>query len=416
MSARFAMSLAAILLTSPPARADVKVFAVGTGMNIVQYGDTYIGSRDGYHLANLSSDGEHDFWEKDGVELARAPKGVFLHGSELNGGESAAMSADGKVLLHLMAARDSNGAAGVSAALNGKAVGGVYLEIKFLRVSPHGTNIAYAARDASGWSVHSGQGVSPALPDPPSFLFVSDSETVYLTRWQGRMWTYRGGVPSAARNYTTMSATPDLKHLSGVYEDPNGNGHFVDIDGAPSGPWRDAEAPVYSVDGRHAAFLAQSPTGDSVVIDGAPQAATKGADFLLVNDAGTPYWITPPTGDTDFMAYRAGAALKPVVAGHSEWAGFSPSGQHDAFWGKGRLIVDGKAVKAPRPGEEMRIVFDDEKSFHYLTSNFELVCATVDGSPAEKSRCARIGRALDKSRLVEAAQPALPALTIEPAR
>jgi hypothetical protein len=394
--------LCAALLASAPARAEMKTYSIGSGLGYM--GNTTVVSQDGYRAAVLSSFINKDVWEKDGVKLAQAPKGTFSRSKSMFTPEPAALNADGSLLVHVMTTTDSSGRTGVSAALNGKPIGGVYSEISLLRVSPRGVNVAYAARDASGWSVHSAQGAGPSLPDAPAFVFVSDSETVYVTSWRGGLWMYRNGVPSAARSFISMSATPDLKRIGGVFIDPRTEEYWVDVDGAASGPYMKAAAPVFSDDGRHYAFLAQKKSGqpyDTVVVDGAARSVSPNSDLLLVDDAGVPYWTTHSENGNS-TDYRDGSVLTTFYGGHinPQWAGFSPSGAHYALWSPSHLIVDGRIAEdpAPQPSTGMSIVFDGEREFHYISdSGGQLVCVSVDGSSAANTRCAAIGRAVDKS-------------------
>ncbi|MFI5360530.1 MAG: hypothetical protein ACHQ49_01065 [Elusimicrobiota bacterium] len=425
MSARLVACLLAALLAAPAARAEMKTFGVGYGSGLI--GGTALGSRDGYHLATLASFGGHDVWEKDGMELSRAPKGTYAVSDSLFSQEPADLTSDAKLLLHLSTSRDANGNKVVSAALNGKPVGAAYSEIKLLRLSPRGENIAYAARDAAGWTVHSAQGAGPALPSAPAFLFVSDRETVYVTNWQGRMWMYRNGVPTSVPNYSLMSASDDLTRIGGVYSDPGTGAQWVDVNGAKSGPWDKAAAPVYSDDGRHYAFLARKgdssgrndlgETFDTVVVDGTAQKTIDGIANLLVDNAGVPYWTFASAGNS--TAYRAGAKLGTTRGEFTpRWAGSSPSGAHYAAWVGGKLVVDGRVAEAdaPKLHTACRIAFDGENEFHYIAddrSGLNLVCVTVDGSSAAASRCARIGKVLDHGlKALPAAQFAAPARAV----
>lgn len=401
---RTAALLCAALLSAPAARAEVKTYEIGKGLAMLAFGETMIGSRDGYHVARLLSVDGHDVWEKDGVELARAEAGVFRHSTGMKT-EPALLSADGKILLHLMTVHAPDGRTGVAAALNGRPAGGVHAEIKLLSVSPHGQNVAYAARDDAGWSVHSIQGVGPALPDAPKYLFLSDSGVLYLTRWKDASWLYRDGAPTVSKEFIDMSVSPDLKRVGGVFYTADGQ-DWVVVDGAPSGPWTKAHAPVFSDDGGHYAFLAAKNADgwpDTVVVDGTARAASPIASRLRVDAAGVPYWQASPSGRAG-VAYRDGVALPSSGLLLSEdWIGLSPSGAHYAYWSEDGLIEDGKvAEKAPRPGMGMPIVFDGEKEFHYITDGLQLVCATVDGSMAARTRCAKVARTLDKSRAAKA--------------
>ncbi len=395
---------AAALFCAAPARADMKTYSVGDGLMMIAYGDQFMGSRDGYHLARLTSGEDGDRWEKDGAVLVRAAKGVLNHGHGTSWVEPAALSADGKVLLHLMSRTGSNGVPGLSAAINGRPVGGVYEEIDLLRVSPRGANVAYAARDASGWSVHSGQGSSPSFAKIPLFLFVSDTETLYVAEWQGRLYQYRNGVPTPAKGYHSLAATPDLKRVGGTYLEPSTQKFWVDVDGVLSGPWADAGAVVFSDDGRHYVYLAEkegSKSSDTVVVDGSAKSILPHSGNQRIDGAGVPYWCSHFESDNSYWCYRDGVKLGRARYGPDyDWVGFSPSGAHFAQWADKRLIVDGKIAEAeaPEPGDGMRIVFDGEKEFHYLTGDAKLVCVAVDGPSAANTRCAKAGRALDKSR------------------
>ena len=89
--------LCAALLAAAPAWAEMKTYSIGGGLGYL--GFTTVVSQDGYHAAVLTSIGDKDIWEKDGIVIAQAPKGTFSRSKSMFTTEPAALNADGSLLV-----------------------------------------------------------------------------------------------------------------------------------------------------------------------------------------------------------------------------------------------------------------------------------------------------------------------------
>lgn len=380
---------AALLLLAASARAEVAVFDAG---RLPPDGALY--SADGYHYAYLVSDEKHDRWLVDGKARATGAAGTLS--------PAAALSADGSVLMHFVAAGD-----GWALAFNGRRAGKkTYEDVASPALSPAGRNMAFAAKTPAGWVTVSGQGTGPAFPKPPSLLLVSEKSTLALNEWAGRPWLYRDHAPVAALAGGEPAVSPDLKRTAAVVPGASGGGTYVEVDGKRLGPWADAGTPAFSPDGRHVAFLAKRRAGgpfDTLIVDGrsAEMTPCEGCT-LVVDNAGRAFEDELVVAiDEKAQIHRFYLGTKPL--GRPSRVGSSPRGTHyvySALTGRGDVIaLDGKAAEtdAPLALPVTAPVFDGENEYHYWTNvgpDIALVCGAVSSARPKETRCAAVAAAL----------------------
>lgn len=387
--------LAALLLAcATGAAADVDVYDAGRDP-----GKGLIFSADGYHYAHFeSSDGE-DRLIVDGKVRAKGAEGTLAG--------PAALGADGSRLLHAVAVLDAKGnLLGVSPAINGRRAGsGVYEEIQSPALSPRGTNLAFAAKTAKGWSVVSRQGTGPAFKEPPLHLAITEKETLYVVVFGDAAWLYRDHKPVTKTAYGAASTSRDLRRLAGVYEGADGS-LYVDIDGKSFGPYRAAATPVFSADGTHSAFLASVSAEhayDALIVDGKPAAMKRCGDCSVsVDDRGRAFQDLVMAGVDErtqiHVAYLDGKPLQQ--GGQPPHVGLAPGGRHFVYpmlTSRGVAVgLDGEIAETgvPMPLVPAPCVFDGEE-YHYWSfwgGKLLLVCGNAQGPKVPRSRCAGVAR------------------------
>lgn len=395
-----AVLAAALIALAAPAVAEIVKYDAGRDP-----GKGLIFSDDGYHYAHLESGGGEDRWIVDGKVRAKGPEGTLAG--------PGALSANGAVLLHVIAVFDKTGnALGVAPAINGRKAGGIYPEISAVMVSPRGTNVAYVARGPKGWSVVSQQGTGPAFDEAPLHLALTEKETLYYVNFGGGAWLYRNHKPIERKPYAAASTSRDLRRTGGVYTGTDGL-IYVEIDKETFGPYQSAASPVFSPDGRHSAFLAavESTHGyDALVADGRPAAMRGCADCsVVVDDRGRVFQDVIMTGINEraqiHMAFLDGKSLHP--GGQPPRVGLAPGGKHYVYpmlAPRGMAVgLDGKIAEtgAPMPLVPGPCVFDGEE-YHYWSvegTRLILACGNAEGPQAPKTRCAAVARSLGWPKL-----------------
>lgn len=391
--------LAALLLLAGAARAGVVSYDAGRDP-----GKGIFWSADGYHYAWFEEAEGEDRWIVDGKVRVKGGEGTLAG--------PAALSADGRMLLHPLAV-----AGGVSAAVNGKRLGGTYEELAEPRFSAKGTNAAYGARSAKGWQYVSVHGIGPAFPEPPVHAAVTDLHTQYVVDFKGTRWLYVDHKPvRKLPPFAAASASPDLARLAGVYEGADGF-VYVDVDGKRFGPYNQATAPVFSRDGRHFAFLAAADTQtgyDVLVVDGEDRPMKKCGDCSVqVDDAGRAFQDQIMTGVSEraqiHMAFLDGKTLQ--VGGQPPRVGLAPGGRHYVYpmmSSRGIAVgLDGAIAETgvPMPLPPGPVTFDGDEYHYWAASRGKLflVCGSAAGPKGSTQRCAGVARSAGwpKAEVVE---------------
>lgn len=394
--------LLAALSVAGTARADVAVYELGPGRSW-----TRLVSADGYHYASFSPGADKASWAVDGSVVA---SGAGLLDSNDRGGDgrTADLSADGRVLVTVGPSPDGSGL--YSVAVNGRAFGGAFSSIKGVRIGRRGANVVFLANQAGkGCSVVSVAGPGPAFPECPSPVVATDAGVIYAAKWGVRTLIYRDHQLVAEKDYRQLAASPDLSRFAGFLDDGK-EFHYVEIGTATVAKRRSLSEMMFSSDGRHFGVMGgeTSSARDSVIVDGKSYPAP-GVRYLSLRPGdGAPFWVSGDESSFHTVGKDYGRTGIPhhIWNTGGSWLAFSPSGRHHAFaaWDRGakadRLVVDGEVLELapPSPLDDARIVFDGENEFHYLgwrkaDDSIRLVCATVDGSSARRTRCARFAAA-----------------------
>ncbi len=380
---------AALLALAAGARAEVLSYDAGRDP-----GKGIIWSADGYHYAWLEQAEGEDRWIVDGKIRVKGAEGTL--------GGPAALSSDGRLLLHPLAVPG-----GVAAAVNGKRIGGAYQELAGPVFSEKGLNAAYAGLTAQGWSYVSVQGAGPAFKEPPIHAAVTEKRTQYVANFNGTRWLYVDHKPARRLPpFSAASASADLSRLAGVYEDRDGM-IYVEVDGERFGPYNQASTPVFSRNGRHFAFLAsaESQSGyDVLVVDGRDRPMKKCGDCSVqVDDAGRAFQDQIMAGVNEraqiHVAYLDGKSLQ--IGGQPPRVGLAPGGRHYVYpmlSSKGLAVgLDGRIAETgvPMPLVPAPVVFDGEE-YHYWAAargRLFLACGSAEGPKGPKTRCSAVARA-----------------------
>jgi hypothetical protein len=395
-----------LALLARPARAEIAVYDAGP---IPEDGALY--SDDGYHFAGLVSDASGTRYLVDGRPRASGAAGTISG--------PAALSADGSMLLHFVAAPG-----GWSLAINGRRMSrSAFPEIADAKLSANGRNAAYVAQMPQGWAVVSGQGTGPAFPKPPALLGVTEKTVLYMAEWSGRNWLYRNHQPVQTPAYDSVSVSPDLTRIAGVAFDRAEDRAYVDVDGRRYGPWTSAGAPAFSPNGRHWGFLASAPPGapghyDVLIVDGRPAALHPCLGCTLTLDNAARAFEDEIVIAIDDKTQIHRFFVDGTLLGRPPRVGSSRSGSHYAYsmlTGRGNVVgLDGKTLEtdAPLATPLAPPVFDGESEYHYWSidgRDLLLVCGAVDGSNPRRTRCAGISEGLGRKPPTNWAPPSSPA-------
>ena len=390
------MLAALTLALALPARAELAVYDAGRDP-----GQGIVWSADGYHYAFYeSSDGE-DRWVVDGKVRARGPEGTL--------GGGAALSRDGRILLHQTAVFDDKGRPlGLAAAVNGRRAGSPFEELAAPAISPNATNVAYAAKTARGWVVRSQQGEGPALAELPLALEVSEKETAYFAAEGGGARLYRNHKPGPLKPYQQAAIAPGLARSGGVYQTPAPEEAIrVEVDGTAYGPYALASVPAFSADGRHFAFLAAGPESqgnsyDLLIVDGVERPMHRCAGCTVTVDArGRAFQDLVLTAIGERAQIHAAFLDGKSLGGQPPKVGFSPGGAHFVYpmlANRGPAVgLDGALTEsgAPLPLPPAPVEFDGTDEYHYWSvdgKRLRLVCGSAAGPRAPKTRCEGVAR------------------------
>jgi hypothetical protein len=379
---------AALLALGAPALAAVDSYDAGRDP-----GKGIIWSDDGYHYAWFEEADGEDRWIVDGKVRVKGAEGTLAGPS--------ALSADGRLLLHALAVPG-----GVAAAVNGKRIGGAYEELAEPRFSARGSNAAYGAKSAKGWSYVSVQGAGPAFKEPPVHAAITDARTQYVVDYNGTRWLYVDHKPvRKLPPFAAAAASADLSRLAGVYEGSDGM-VYVEVDGERFGPYNQASTPVFSRGGKHFAFLAsaESQSGyDVLVVDGRDRPMKPCGDCSVqVDDAGRAFQDQIMTGVSEraqiHVAFFDGKSLH--AGGQPPRVGLAPGGRHFVYpmsSSRGLVVgLDGKVAETgvPMPLAPAPVVFDGEEYHYWAAARGRLFLVCGHASPkAPRTRCAGVARA-----------------------
>lgn len=387
------MLAAALVLAALPAAAELAVYDAGKDP-----GQGVVWSGDGYHYAFFESSGGEDRWIVDGKVRARGAEGTL--------GGPAALSRDGRVLLHPIAVFDDKGnPLGVAPAVNGRRAGAPVEEFAMPAVSPLGGNVAFAARTAAGWVVRSQRGSGPVFADPPLALEVGEKDVTFIGANKDAVWLCRDHKTVASKPWAQASLSPGGARSGGVYEGSDGSIR-VEVDGREYGPYSLAAPPSFSADGRHFAFLAAGPQSggnsyDLLVVDGVERPMHQCAGCAAwVDGRGRAFQDVTHTAISErgqiHSAYLDGVSL----GGQTQKVGFG-GGHYVAPMLSKRgpaVVVDGALTEpdAPLPLAPAPVSFDGPDEYHYWAADsgkLLLVCGNAAGPRAAKTRCDSAARA-----------------------
>ncbi|MDE2490134.1 MAG: hypothetical protein KGM24_04760 [Elusimicrobia bacterium] len=389
-----------VLLAAAPARAGTASFGIGRFME----DPPPVVSADGWHFAvlgirrgELVEDGRVIV---ENVGPAKMTTDMDEH-SDRYGDYTFALSRDGRVLAYPMQVRARDGSVlGQGMGINGSEVGGVYRKVVRAWVSPGGANAAFLVETEKGFGIVSAQGNGPVFPEQPTDVFAADGGIVYLIDWQGRKWVYRDHKPQTQKDYRWLVESPDLRRSLGAVASPAGKQRIL-LDGKTVGAWPIVTLGGFSGDGRRYFVIAGDGASgsrpDLVVADGAVHRSPPGAVYAAFSPDGELWWYCYDGNKTTvFRAGRPVGSWPGDTASLRHWIAFSPDGRHWAALVGLDLIVDGTvaAKDVPPAPKTTRLVFDSDNELHYLASTgfaggyVSIVCATLDGSSAEKGACA----------------------------